>query len=671
MGFFLISCILGLGVKVFFATERLTPFLREELNTRLPQFQISFKSVELHLANGLLPAFSFEIKDIEVSYKRTCAVVIPPIRIQKANLPINLLKLFERKFAFSLISVHKIEMDIENFQNSCPDRTGASVALSPAAPLVVEPATKTNTTTPQAASNILMSENVFWDDQRLSKIGEVVSGIEFDEIKFYFDQHQKHLVFKNFNLRQHNIDNQLKASYRLKSEFVLPPEYSHGEVLPVAFIDAELNAEKMNFDISAQISEGHVQIHSVITPGAHSPMIEMNLNAKQLPVSSLAGYLTKLGFLPPNTQPKFVWLNFSALVKGRLDQLKQLPIEASEILVDGEFGQATIAHLVRNADGSLSDFILELTKVQVQKAIELLGTKGPDGIFSQFGELNGQLIFKSAKFVEFKGEWQDAALKFSRHGSRSEQQIENLKISLAFADNRWRGKISNIELENGNFDGEVRLNFDHSFDDGEIEIVNDNLEFDPAVQKSMFFGAVSGVKLNGKMSIRKFLIQSWSGDLQVRSLESDGLSFKHAKLLSHFNGSKLTISAKVAEGEYKYNNEMRKIEKQIFLNFEDRNENLIFTNMKVEITQNDGAWSWKAMKSSLLEDRIQFSSSGDVGSSELLSGEVNLDFPNAKKLVWQFQGNWDSLKLTPISPNLKSLIGKKADFKSLGLNIKE
>ena len=93
--FGLMACVLGLSVKVFFAPERLTPLLKDELAIRLPQFQIGFKSVELVLANGVLPAFSFEIKDAEISYKKNCGVVIPPIRIQKANLPISIFKLFE------------------------------------------------------------------------------------------------------------------------------------------------------------------------------------------------------------------------------------------------------------------------------------------------------------------------------------------------------------------------------------------------------------------------------------------------------------------------------------------------------------------------------------------------------------------------------------------------
>ena len=624
------------------------------------------------LANGWLPVLSLEIKNIELAQRKNCGRVIPPIRIQKATLPINFFKLLEGKFALSLISIQKFEVDIENFQNNCGERSGASVATKPdqeaSPPVVAQAAPDMGSGSAVKTASEAFS---FWDDQKLSQIDEVVRGIEFDEIKLYFDQHQKFLILKNFNLRQNKSEGLSKSKYRLKSEFILPPEFSQGEVIPTADIVADLTSEKMNFDISTQIAEGHIQINAIISPGSHSPLVEMNIKAKQLPVSAISSYLTKLELLPQKSQPKFVWLSFTANVNGRLDQLKQLPIEASDILIDGEFGQAKISHLVRNADGGLSEFVLDLPKVQILKALDLFGTKGPDGIFSQFGELSGQLQFKSTKHFEFKGEWQDAALKFSRRGSRSEQVIESIQLDFTFTENRWKGKISQIELENGDFDGEIRLNFDHAFDEGDIEIVNENIEFDPSVQKNMFYGAVSGVKLNGKMNLKKFIIQSWDGELQIKSLEADELSFKQARLLSHFGGDRLSINAKVAEGEYKYSSELRKIEKQIFFNFEDRNENLIFTNLKADLVQSEGKWSWNALKASLLEDRIQLMSSGEVKSNDSLSGEINLDFPKAKKLIWKVDGSWEHPNLNPNSNNLKNLLSKKVDFKFLGLNSKE
>ena len=660
-GFLLVSCVLGLGVRVYFAPQRITPLLKEQMSLSLPQFKIGFKSAELILADGLLPALSLEMRDIEISSKKNCGAEIPPIRIQKAILPLSFFKLFERKLALSLVSVQKIEVDIENFQNGCSETAEASPA---------PPSTETKIVAPPS-SGISIAKHVFWDDQKLAQIDQVLTGVEIDELKFYFDHHQKFLIFRNFNLRQDKAPGSFKSSYRLKSEFVLPSEYAQGDVLPTAFILAELTSEKMNFDVSTQISEGHVQLTSNVTPDVHSPMLDISIQAKQLPVSALTIYLSKLGLLSATAQPKFVWLSFSAAMKGRLDQLKQLPIEVKDVLLDGEFGQATISHVTRNSDGVFSDFILELPKVQVQKALELFGVKGPDGIFSQFGDLSGQLLFKTAKNFEFKGQWQDASLKFSRRGARSEQQIENLKFDLTYLDNRWRGKISDVELENGAFEGEIQLNFDPTFSEGEIEIASEKLEFNPSVQKNMFLGTVSGIKLNGKMNVNKFIIQSWDGELQVASLESDELSFKRAKLLSHFGGNRLSINAKIAEAEYKYNSEMRKIGKQVFLNFEDKSQNLVLTNLKAEISQASGQWTWKAMKSSLLEDRIQFSSSGDVNSSDLLTGELNLDFPKAKKLVWQFQGSWDHLSLNPVSTNLKNLLSKKADYKTLGLSTRE
>ncbi len=659
LSFFLISCVLGLGVRLYFAPERLTPFLQKKINESFPQFKIGFKSVQIILADGLLPALSLEIKDIEIANMKSCQAILPPIRIQRALLPISFFKLLTGKLALSQISIQKIEVDIEHFQNTCPESSGASVA----ADLVSPPQT-------MVTSLPIKHESVFWDDQALSKIDEIISGAEFDEIKFYFDHRQKFLLFKNFNLRQNKKQESLKTSYRLKSEFVLPPEYSQGEVLPTAVILADLTSEKISVDISTQVSEGHIQVDSIITPDSHGPLLDLNMEAKQLPVSALANYMVKMGLLPPNTQPKFVWLNFSATIKGKLDQLKQLPIEITDVLLDGEFGQAKILHLVRNSDGSFSNFAIDLPKVNVQKALDLFSAKGPDGIFSQFGELNGQLNFKSIKNFEFKGEWRDATLKFSRRGSRSEQQIENVKLDLSFAENRWQGRISNVELENGEFEGEIKIKFDPSFDEGEIEIASENLEFDPAVQKIMFLGSISGIKINGKMALKKFLVRSWDGELQIKSLETDELSFKRARLLSHFGEDKLSLTAKLAEGEYKYTSNIRRTIKQLFLGFEDKGENLVFTNMKADLFQIAGSWSWKGLRASLLEDRVQISSSGSATVDDILSGNINLDFPKVKKIVWNFTGGLDDLKLGADSNNLKSLMIKKADFSALGLSEK-
>jgi len=705
LGFFLAACVLGLGVRLYFAPERITPWLRTEVSLHLPQVGINFKSAELLLSHGVFPSLSLEIYDIEIQSKDSCEERIPPIRIGRAILPIDFFKLIRGQLALSEVSVQKIEMDIENFQNNCaakssssssgsasalknsdPEASGQKPAVvagslassvplaspaSSASPAPTLPPTSTSAA-PQATANSSDGSNLsFWDEKKISQIDNFIAGAEFDEIKFYFDHHQKYFLLKNFNLRQSKNPGSTSGSYKLKSEFLMPQEYLQGESLPSAVILADLSAKKIMLEISSQVSEGRLLLTAFIVPGSHSPMIDLKVEAKQLPVSSFANYLMKTNVLPVGFQPKFIWLSFLAAIKGRLDQLKALPIEFRDVLLDGEFGQAKIAHAVRNPDASLSEFIVDLTKIDVQKSLDLFSVKGPDGIFSKFGDFRGVLDVKTFKNFSLRGDWQNSALKFSRHGNRTEQKIDKLKIELALIENKWRGKISDIELEKGKFSGGVDLAFDSSFEDGEINISSEDIEFDSAVQRSMFLGSMAGIAIKGKFIVSKSLVKSWEGEMQARSLDSEELNFKRATIKSRYNNNRLTLLLKIAEGEYKYNPKIKAWVKKLLFNFQDPNDFVIFTNLNAEITEVDNNWIWKNLKMSLLAGQVQLLSSGELTSHEDLSADLNLDFPKAKRLSWKLAGSLINPDFMPVSNNLKSLIGKNADYKVLGLNPRE
>lgn len=662
IGFLLLACVLGTASRIYFAPDRLTPWLKGQIARAVPQGGIDFKFAELQLSRGILPSLALEIHDIEIKVQNPCARNLPPIRIQNAILPLDVYRLVKGELALSDIGVHKIEVDVEDFQQNC--NAPAVAAAEPATPesraVPLKPgATQSENVSAPVAPKTLAQ---FWDENKIAQISKLVGGIEFDEIKFYFDHRQKYLMLKDFNLAK-----EAQGEYRLKSIFHWPQEFASGVVLPSAQIHAQLNAQKIQIEISTQVAEGSIQVHSVLTPAPHSPHVEANVMVRQLPVSAFANYMTQFNLLPTNTQPRFVWLSFAGEIKGRLDELKHLPMDLKDILLDGEFGQATIPHLVRNPDASLSQFKIELSRINVQKALELFSIKGPDGVLSRYGAFTGELEFKSAKSFSLKGELEDAALRFSRRGSRIDQKINSLRIVLGLEEGQWKGQISDVDLENGDFDGQIDLQFDRGFDQGEIALGIENIEFDPKVQKIMFSGLISEMKIIGKLFVSKFLVDSWQGESEIKSFVSDEFNFKFAKLESHFRVHQLNIQAKMSEGEYLYNSKMKNWMKQAFLNFEDHKDRFIFTNFKAELTQKENHWSWSHLRSSMLEDQVQLSSRGEIDEHDQVHAEVTFDFPKVKKCSWKVEGISSDPILSAGSGPLKALIEKNADFKTLGL----
>jgi hypothetical protein len=665
LGFLLVACVLGIAVRIYFAPSRITPWLKEKIARAVPQGGIDFKFAELQLSRGVLPSLALEIHDIEIRLKNPCAENMPPIRIQNAILPVDVYRLFKGELALSEIGVHKIEVDIEDFQQNCAKPDSALVSSRPAAAHGSAESPAPVAAASQPLGGLAPSMHLkFWDETKVAQVAKLVAGIEFDEIKFYFDHHQKYFILKDFNLRQEAV-----GEYKLSSEFQWPQEFASGVVLPVASVHAQLNEQKIQLEISTQVSEGSVQLHSVLTPAPHSPLVEANIVVRQLPVSAFTNYLSRANLLPANAQPRFVWLSLAGELKGRLDELKQLPIEMKDILLDGEFGQATVAHLVRNSDSSLSSFNVELNRINVQKALELFSVKGPDGVLSHFGAFTGELNFKSSKNFRLKGDLENASLRFSRHGSRIDQKINKLNINLELEDGHWNGQISDVDLENGDFDGDIQLRFDRAFDQGEISLAIENIELDPKVQKTMFSGLISEMKISGKLFVSKFFIDAWQGESEIKSFESADFNFKFAKLDSQFKSHQLNIQAKVTEGEYRYSPKLRNWIKQIFLDFEDQKDHFIFTNFKADLTQIENQWVWSRLKASLLDGQVQVSSRGELDDHDQVHADLNFDFPKAKKCTWKWDGPIDEPVFRASSSNLKFLIDKNADFKSLGLNL--
>lgn len=673
MGFFLMACILGVSFRLYFSTDRVTHFLNEQIKKRQTHVKISFKSAEMSLADGIWPEIALNLKEIEVQLPQlNCPnsekEERSPIRIGEAHIPLDILRLFRGEFALSQINIQKLELDAEVLGAKCElPKIAAQIENTNLPPSNLNEENHSQITPSSMPISNINKENKkllsFWKEEQVNEILTFVRALKLDEVKLYFDHHQKFFEFREFQIYQPLTSSKLKLS----TELSIPPEFTKGEILPQFSLSADLGAKEIQAYVDGHLSEGHIHAEAVFTPGEVSPDVKIHMQVKQLPLSSLGNYFKKTHLIPESADPHYVWTHFDAFMDGPLSQLKQAKVKFENLIVKGEFGELKIDEIERFPDASWSKFKMLIKKVSLQKAFDQFSYHGPEGIFSDFGVVDGEINFEDPKNLKMNLLWSNAKMRFSRFGHKADQKINRIEINTQEVQSKWFLEASNIEFEKMKPDAVIKAQFDSNFQDGEIELDSKKLVFDPEIQKIIFMGDWSSAQLHSNIIVSKSKIQSAKAQLNFEDYKSSEFKFKQLKLNSNFQNLKFDLQFKLPDAQITYNKEIRDWLKQALLGFEDLEPSLDIKNAQGQISVDTENWAIKNLKMYIPRTQTNLSAQVQLNAQDEFFGMCELNLPKYKKLVWNLGGIWPKLEWKAESQNLKQLIEHDADSKTLGL----
>lgn len=686
----LIAAVLGLGFRLYFSPARLKSWVaaavQDQKKKTNSHFAFAFDSAELRLSRGWQPQFAVVLKGVKVAPAPDCRPE-PSLQISELSLPLRVLPLVtKRKFSVGIVSAEGMTVDLDGLKDRCVAKAGSAGNSSESMGGASESAT--------VKSSDKSSDEVppWWDDARVAQIETVVEGIDFSNVDIVFEKKSKHLFLDSLRAevtsstaaRASVGESARAATIDIATEVRIPPETSFGEKMPPLLIEGTVTSRRADVKISARVDEGEIEASAILTPQADKSLaIDAALGIGDLPLSTIVPLMRKVGLAGDRFQPKFLWMNCSAKIKGTFQRVfDHSPLYLDGCSLEGDGTKLTLAQATRLPNGTWEPFTIRVEALDLGKFLKTVSAQGPDGISNQFGRVRGEIAITSAKEASFKGKLQSAELSFSSGRVRAHQGLDTADLSVTFDGDRFRGAIENVALRDGEAKGRVDLEFERGLRKGTIRASLDRILFSPEVQSLLVhgkLGAMSGAvetKIEGGLvesltskikfastSGRDLRFDSVALEIELRGLTADDKASGHASdksaALTWFaNGFELHAKSRYFEAL-----------KPVFLTHEFDSDWVPLENLKLESQiARSGLLTWKDIRATVERDQISIRSEGSMTRERQLAGEIEVDFPKVKNLKWTLSGSTALPILSESSKSLKDLKERvELDDQTLGL----
>ncbi len=661
----LVAAVLGIGFRLYFSPERLKAWvsnaIAEQKKKTNSRFALAFESAELRLSRGWQPQFAVLVKGLKVAPAPECRPE-PSLQIAELNLPLRLMPLLTKgKFSVGTVSAEGMTVDLDGLKDRCVAAT--EVAHAPVAQTgEVSTADMEQVLNPEPAS-----EPRWWDEKRLADLRSAVEGIDFSNVELVFEKKTKHLFLDSLN-----AELTANSAIDFATEVRIPPETSFGEKMPALLLKGTATAKRAEVSITARVDEGELEASATLQPQANRALsIDAVLGIGDLPLSTVVPLMRKIGLASERFQPRFLWLNCSAKIKGTFQKVfDRNPLYLDNCSLEGDGTKLTLAQATRRPNGAWDPFTIKVEALDLGKFLKTVGGQGPDGISSQFGRVRGAIDITTAREAKFRGSLQSAELSFSSGRVRAQQGVDTADLAVDFDGETYRGSIRNVVLRDGEARGKVDLEFGRGLRNGTVRASIETIKFSQEVQNLLLHGKLGALSGEVLTRIEDGRVSSLTSKLKFAASEGRDIKFEKLELDLERRPSKTSQLVWKANG-FALQQQSRYFQslKPVFLTHEFDGDWVELENLSVlsEITPS-GVVTWKQARATLERDQISLQSSGTMARDRQLSGSIEVDFPKARNLKWNLSGSTALPLLTEASPSLKALKERvELDDQALGL----
>ncbi|MBK9039704.1 MAG: hypothetical protein IPL83_11165 [Bdellovibrionales bacterium] len=500
-----------------------------------------------------------------------------------------------------------------------------------------------------------------WEEQVVSVLDSIsVPRLEFIDgrgSEWTVIVQNAHFAWKNLGKRQG-----LQASGGIVIDAGTVSSNAAGPVTrPLAF-HIFLAPDLSQVEISGNYKEGLLRWNAEVD--WLSLTTQISLDQKQIPLNPVLNFFKDRRFISEDIQPKYLWLNCHLAYSGEILDLETKPLRLESCFMRGDMGSVNIL------EGSwypwrtpmFDPLRIDLKDLDLQKTLEALQRTGPSGIFSRFGLLDGQLIYESSQEVKFSGEIRDLELSFSNRGVRGKQPVKSLKGELILKKERISGNLFDMQLEGGDFKGQLTFNVDRDFRSGAIQMAIDRLEFNKSIQNLMVGGEISRLSAFGQARVENGDVSFWRGDVGIAEIKGSGWRLQGIKMKTDFVNNSFSSLVRAKKISFPADERFYQAFRPLFLdelNFDD-GVGLSDVSGKMQLSRNSG--SWEKVRASA-PGKIVLSSNGKWDDSRRLTGDIVVDFPKIKKMRWEVAGSLDYVQVRPSAAMLQLLSERRPELK--------
>ncbi|MEK7355516.1 MAG: hypothetical protein AAB250_03660, partial [Bdellovibrionota bacterium] len=366
--------IAGLAFRLYFSPERLKGWVDEALKQQKGPAAYAFDGAKIRLARGSIPEFSVVLTGVRVAPAPKCNPE-PSLSIAELTLPFRMMSLLSGRFAVGTITAEDMVVDLDGFKKRCDE--------TPAAPLMpVKPVTNVAKPAPSAPAVTSETPVPWWTDEQLNAARSFVEGVDFKRVEVQFEEKSKRIFLDSFAA---DVDS--AGLLNVSTELRVPPEIVYDEKIPPLILELKATSMRADAKLLAGLDEGRLATTAVFTPGPDRTLdIDMQMSVDDVPLSTVIPLMKKAGITDQAFEPRFLWLDCNAKIKGPFQGLfTKAPFEIETCSIAGDGTRIDIAKATRRPDGTWEPFAMVLKAVDLNKLSRTLGVSGPDGIASDFG----------------------------------------------------------------------------------------------------------------------------------------------------------------------------------------------------------------------------------------------------------------------------------------------
>jgi hypothetical protein len=525
---FTLSILAGFAFRSFFASERIYDEVLLAAQRIHPSIKADIKSAELKLSDHGLPAWNIEISGITLDSSETCWGK-PRLEIDKVVLPLSWKRWFQEQKPFDVFQINKAEL---RFADKLNKQCFNEVAAEP------------------LKSNLKSNQGVVFLQKTVAEENSNLQHRDFLELKIKKISVQSPQLsgsvveLENLSLIEKSVEPKvfvLKASTPLFRD-IHDFDYSTKADLQVEYTD--FPEKKIQAHMIGQFREGHFAIHFLnrVEEGLYNCELEL----KHLPLSKVFSVLHKYGFLE-NMSPKQAWLSLKGGSQGLLRENEPISFEVKDFHLEGELGslKTGLIEITNAQKAQFKPFLMQALDLDFEKLLELFQSKQPVPTLGSFGQFSGRVEIKKTDEFRFFGKHKNLELIFSNKGQRQIQKVNEMSLDLQRKKDNVTLALNRIELEDGQFDGEISVKADTAKSKYHLNLFAGLIDLNPKVQSLISQGPKMG-SLKGSLDIyvEDQQLKKTSGRIHADSLIIETLRFEDPEFVIKSEKDQFLLSLK-------------------------------------------------------------------------------------------------------------------------------
>jgi hypothetical protein len=529
----LISVFLGGAVRVMFSPERMRLLVEDIVARKEPKFKLTFKHAHLTLADGFMPSFAIEFKDLELSAKDQCRSA-STIFAERVNLPFNLRALLKNNVRLGHVVFENVKIQY--------------------GPPVCEAVNTSKSTSAKAKEPFNKLFVVGWD-KSFERTVRLVDELSIYNAEFLSTESNVDKVIgtalnllkvKELNIRPDPVQKKLLLRASIYPPLDVKDEFRVGPMN----IKTDIAKDSITVTGQGLISEGQYKLKAVWL--TESDLFNSELNLKDLPMQVALSVLANWNLIhAPKVKTKNEWLTCRIELSGFLAEIKKSKGELNDCRFYGDLGDWQVrGGNIFPLDGKLYPLMINARAMNVRSFAEAAGWQDFNEHIIQHGQFDFSLEYLGQSEFNVKCIWHKPVLQYRVQDTILTLPVLQTQVSIDARNEDIVVTFRDLLWANGKFEGVAQFTKDKMRDELDITWslraetlpplalnylgINDAKEVASEGQMRLTDRKIKNAKINYKFSnLKGFDTEVEGADMNIQveeGLEFWNFAFKGIKL---------------------------------------------------------------------------------------------------------------------------------------------